>query len=56
MRLHMRGLHLWEFLTADLPCSPPPLAPPQPMISKKTTAAEERLVADYDDHLVSYES
>jgi hypothetical protein len=29
----------------------------QPVISEKTTAAEnERLIADYDDHLASYES
>jgi hypothetical protein len=29
----------------------------QPVISEKTTATEnERLIADYDDHLASYES
>jgi hypothetical protein len=57
MRLHMRGLHLWDFLTGELPCLPSPLAPAQPVISEKTTAAEkERLLADYEDHLASYES
>jgi hypothetical protein len=56
MCLHMRELHLWEFLTGVLPCSPPPWAP-QPVISEKTTTAEkERLIVDYDDCLASYES
>jgi hypothetical protein len=57
MRLHMRGLRLWDFLTGELPCPPSPSAPGPPMISKKTTAAEkEVLLADYDAHLTSYES
>jgi hypothetical protein len=57
MRLHMRGLHLWDFLTGELPCSPSPSAPAQPVILEKTTAAEkEKLLADYEDHLASYES
>jgi hypothetical protein len=51
---YMRRLHLWEFLTGELPCSPSPLPPVQPVISKKTTTTEkERLIADYDDHLAS---
>jgi hypothetical protein len=46
MRLHMRGLHLWEFLMDELPCPPSPSAPTQPVISEKTTTAEkERLIA-----------
>jgi hypothetical protein len=57
MRLHMRGLHLCEFLTGELPCPPPPLASPQPVILEKTIAAKkDRLIADYDDHLTQYES
>jgi hypothetical protein len=57
MRLHMHGLHLWDFLTGELPCLPSPSALAQPMISEKTTAAEkERLLADYEDHLTFYES
>jgi hypothetical protein len=57
MCLHMRGLHLWDFLTGELPCPPSPLAPAQPVISEKTTATEkERLLADYEDRLASYES
>jgi hypothetical protein len=57
MRLHMRGLHLWNFLTGELPCPPSPSAPDQPVISEKTTTAEkERLLADYEDRLTSYES
>jgi hypothetical protein len=57
MHLHMRGLRLWDFLMGELPCLPSPLAPAQPMISKKTTAAEkEKLLADYEDRLASYES
>jgi hypothetical protein len=57
MHLHMSGLRLWDFPSSELPCPPSPLAPAQPVISEKTTAAEkERLIVDYDDRLVSYES
>jgi hypothetical protein len=57
IRLHMRGLHLWDFLTGELPCQPSPLAPARSVISEKTTADEkEKLLADYEDHLASYES
>jgi hypothetical protein len=56
MRLHMRGLILWDFLTGELPCPPSPSAPAQPVISEKTTAAKEKLLADYDDCLTLYES
>jgi hypothetical protein len=57
MRLHMRGLHLYEFLIGELSCPPPPSAPAQLVISEKTTVAEkERLIVDYDDRLASYES
>jgi hypothetical protein len=57
MRLHMHGLRLWDFLMGELPCPPSPLAPAQPVISEKTTAAEkEQLLADYEDRLASYES
>jgi hypothetical protein len=57
MRLHMRGLHLWDFLMGELPCLSSPSTPAQPVISKKTTAAEkERLLGDYEDRLPSYES
>jgi hypothetical protein len=57
MCLHMRGLHLWDFLMGELPCPSSPSAPAQPVISEKTTAAEkEQLLADYKDRLASYES
>jgi hypothetical protein len=56
MRMHMRGLILWDFLTGELPCPPSPSAPAQPMVLEKTTAAKERLLADYDDCLTLYES
>jgi hypothetical protein len=57
MRLHMRGLHLWDFLTGELPCPPSPSASAQPVISEKTTATEKKkLFADYEDRLASYES
>jgi hypothetical protein len=57
MRLHMRSLRLWEFLTDELPCLPSPSGHAQPVISEKTTATEkEMLIADYDDRLASYES
>jgi ABC-type nitrate/sulfonate/bicarbonate transport system permease component len=52
MCLYMHGLYLWEFLTGELPYPPSTLAPPQPVISEKTTVAEKkRLIEDYDDHL-----
>jgi hypothetical protein len=57
MRLHMRGLRLWDFLTGELPCPPSPSTPDQPVISEKTTATEmERLLADYENRLASYKS
>jgi hypothetical protein len=57
MRLHMRGLHLWDFLMGKLPCPPSSSAPAQPVISEKTTTVvKERLFADYEDHLASYRS
>jgi hypothetical protein len=55
MRLHMRGLRLWDFLMGELPCPPSLLMPAQLVISEKTTAAEkERPIADYDDRLASF--
>jgi hypothetical protein len=57
MHLHMCGLHLWDFLTDELPCPSSSSAPAQLVISEKTTATEkERLLADYEDRLPSYES
>jgi hypothetical protein len=56
MRMHMHRLHLWDFLTGELPCPSSPSTPAQPVISEKTTAAEkEQLLANYEDHLGSYE-
>jgi hypothetical protein len=53
----MRGLRLWDFLTGELSCPPSPLAPTQPVITEKTTAAEKEVfLADYDNLLASYES
>ena len=57
LRLHMRGLRLWEFLTGELSCPPAPRAPAQPVIPEQTPdAAKEKLLAEYDDSLASYES
>jgi hypothetical protein len=57
MRLHMRSLRLWDFLTGKLPCLPTPSAPTQPVIMEKTTVAEkEILIADDDDRLTLYKS
>jgi hypothetical protein len=57
MRLHRHGLRLWEFLTYELPCPPRPSALAEPVISEKiTTAEKEKLLADYEDGLASYES
>jgi hypothetical protein len=57
MRLHMRGLRLWDFLMGELHCPPSPSTSAQPVISEKTTAAEkEKPLADYEDRLTSYVS
>jgi hypothetical protein len=57
MRLHMRGLRLWDFLMGAFSCPLSPSAPAQPVISEKTTAIEKvRLLTDYEDRLASYES
>jgi hypothetical protein len=57
MRLHMRGLRLWEFLTDELPYPLSPSTPVQHVISEKTTATEKDvLIADYEDPLALYES
>jgi hypothetical protein len=57
MRLYMRGLRLWDFLTGKLPCPPRPSAPTELVITEKTTTAKkENLLVDYEDRLTSYES
>jgi hypothetical protein len=57
MRLHMRGLRLWDFLMGAFSCPPSPSALTQPVISEKITAIEKvRLLTDYEDRLTSYES
>jgi hypothetical protein len=45
MRLHMRGLRLWDFLIGELPCMPRPLA-----------TEKGKLLTNYEDPLASYES
>jgi hypothetical protein len=52
----MCGLRFWDFLTGELVCPPHPSAPAEPVITEKTTAAEKKLLADYEDHLVFYKS
>jgi hypothetical protein len=57
MRLHVRGLRLWDFLTNELPYPPRPLAPVELVITEKTTTAKkEKLLTDYEDCLASYKS
>jgi hypothetical protein len=57
IRLHMCGLRLWDFLMGELPFLPRPSAPAKPVLTEKTTATEkEKLLADYEDRLTSYES
>jgi hypothetical protein len=55
-RLHMRGLRLWHFLTTELPCPSRPSGPTELVITKTTTTEKEKLLADYEDRLPSYES
>ncbi|WVZ93714.1 hypothetical protein U9M48_039674 [Paspalum notatum var. saurae] len=53
----MRGLRLWEFLTSQLPCPPCPSAPARPTVLEKAIdEAKDKLLADYDDLVKSYES
>jgi uncharacterized protein (DUF1015 family) len=53
----MCGLRLWDFLMGELPFLPRPSAPAKPVLTEKTTATEkEKLLADYEDRLTSYES
>ncbi|WVZ52011.1 hypothetical protein U9M48_003107 [Paspalum notatum var. saurae] len=53
----MHGLHLWEFLTRQLPCPACPSAPARPTIPDKATDEDkDKLLADYDDLVKSYES
>ena len=57
MRLHMRGLRLWDFLTGRLRCPPYPIAPVQPMIIEKTTNDKKTvLFDDFAECQASYES
>jgi hypothetical protein len=57
MHLHIRGLRLWDFLMGEFPCLPRPSIPAESVLTEKTTTAEkERLIADYEDRLTSYES
>jgi hypothetical protein len=52
MRLHMRGLRLWDFLTSELPCPSLSSTPAQPVIMENTiTTEKEVLLADYDDRM-----
>ena len=48
---HMRDLHLWEFLTGELPCLPCPTIP-----EKATNEEMDKLLADFDDLATSYAS
>ena len=58
LRIHMRGLRLWEFLTGELPCPPrptaptPPVLPVEPTLSATATDDEKQtfatLLADHD--------
>jgi hypothetical protein len=57
MRLYIRDLRLCDFFMGKLPCPTRPAAPAEPLITEKTTATEKKkLLADYEDHLASYES
>jgi hypothetical protein len=57
IHLHICGLRLWDFLTEELPCSPRPSAPIEPVIKEKTTTIKkEKFLADYEDRMTSYES
>ena len=56
IKLHMRGLRLWEFLTGEVSCPPCPTAPTPPVIPEKATDDQKsELLADFDDRQASYE-
>jgi hypothetical protein len=52
MRMHMRGLHLWEFLTGDLPCPSCSTAPTSHIILGKAT--NEELLPYYEVLPISF--
>lgn len=57
IRLYMRGLWLWDFLTRVLPCPACSLVPASPMISDQTTEEENRrVILDHEDAKASFEA
>lgn len=50
----MRGLHLQEFLTGELPCPACPTAPTSLVVPEKGT--DKELLVDYNDQMLSYDS
>ncbi|XP_062191268.1 uncharacterized protein LOC133895084 [Phragmites australis] len=53
----MKGLRLWYFLTGDLPCSPKPVCPIQPVIPENASEDDKaQLLASYDDNLLAYDT
>jgi hypothetical protein len=53
----MCGLRIWEFITGDIPCPPPPVVPVKPTIPAKATDAEKtKILEDYDASMESYAS
>jgi hypothetical protein len=57
MRLHMRGLQLWGFLSGELPCPPLPTPPVQPVIPTGTSEEDQKKLREaYEDDMASYAS
>ena len=53
----MRGIRLWEFITGDIPCPPPPVVLVKSTIPDKATDAEKtKILDDYDASMESYAS
>jgi hypothetical protein len=57
LRWHMRDLCLWKFLTGDIPCPPPPVAPKRPTIRDKAADdVKTTLLDEYNTCMESYAS
>ena len=59
MRIHMRGLRLWGYLSGDFPCPPRPVCPTEPLpVSLPSDAAKTEVDAAktaYDEAVTAYQ-
>lgn len=57
MRVHMRGLRLWDIVTGALPCPLQPIAPVELMIPADASEEDKKkLQEDYEEELASFDA